>query len=678
MATMTDGDEGDVVQYQRWFEDAESATMDERQKAERDRDYYDNKQFTAAEEAALKKKGQPIIVVNRIKRKIDFLRGIEAQQRTDPKAFPRTPHEADAAQAATDALRYVADASDLDVIASDVWENLLIEGFGGAEVRVEPKRSPRADLVGSTAMTPPTQDYNIVIEHCPWDRLFRDPHSRKPDCSDARYLGSVLWMDIDEAAERWPDSADDLRSLAETSVSQSNTYDDRPGYSIWVDGKRRRVRVVQMWHRKGRGWNFCTFTSGVKLEGGVSPYLDEDGAPICPLIVQSAYVDRENRRYGVVREMVGPQDEINKRRSKALHLLSTRQTLSELGAVKDINETKRELAKPDGHVEVTPGMRFEVLQTGDMASGQFQLLQEAKTEIDLMGPNASMQGKASGEQSGRAIIAQQQGGYIELGPMSDRMKHWKIAIYRAIWQRVRQFWTAERWIRVTDDQRNMRFVGLNRPMTLGEQLTKDAEQQGMPPDVIQEELVQLQAQGHDLQRPVGTANSVATIDVDIIIDAAPDTVTIQHEQFVEITNLVRAGVQFPPEVLIEASQLRNKDKLLEMLKSGPPPEAQQAQQQAMALDMAQKQAQVEKTQAEAERARADAAAKARLDGQPPQAALVTPEPTDQVGQAKTVAEIHRTQAQTFKLGVDAAKVLQDMALAGAAPVIPQESATGLM
>ena len=61
----------------------------------------------------------------------------------------------------------------------------------------------------------------------------------------------------------------------------------------------------------------------------------------CPLFMQSAYVDRNNNRYGEVRPMISPQDEINKRRSKALHLLTMRQTKAERGAVDDVDLMKQ-------------------------------------------------------------------------------------------------------------------------------------------------------------------------------------------------------------------------------------------------------------------------------------------------------------------------------------------------
>ena len=87
----------DVNDLVRMFEESEEATLESRGFAERDRDYYDNVQLTAEELAALRKRGQPPVIDNRIKSKIDYLIGMEKQQRIDPRALPRTPaHEEDA------------------------------------------------------------------------------------------------------------------------------------------------------------------------------------------------------------------------------------------------------------------------------------------------------------------------------------------------------------------------------------------------------------------------------------------------------------------------------------------------------------------------------------------------------------------------------------------------------
>src|SRR3990167_55569 len=178
-----------------YFEDAEEVTTDSRKLAERDRDYYDNKQLTSAELDVLKRRGQPEIIINRVQTKINFLLGYEASQRTDPRGYPRTPMDEDAASAATDALRFIRDKSDLAQTFSACWEDMLVEGYCGVEVGVIPGDDGDAE---------------ITHMHVPWDRLFYDPHSRKHDFSDARYLGVVIWMDEDEAVANpeWQNARD--------------------------------------------------------------------------------------------------------------------------------------------------------------------------------------------------------------------------------------------------------------------------------------------------------------------------------------------------------------------------------------------------------------------------------------------------------------------------------------
>ena len=93
----------------------------------------------------------------------------------------------------------------------------------------------------------------------------------------------------------------------------------------------------------------------------------------------------------------------------------------------------------------------------------------------LIGPNAAMTGKDDKAPSGRAILASQQGGTIELGPLSDALRQWQWRVYRQLWNRVRQYWTAEKWIRVTDDEEKLRWVGLNKPVQIVSLNAKDSD-----------------------------------------------------------------------------------------------------------------------------------------------------------------------------------------------------------
>jgi hypothetical protein len=215
---------------------------------------------------------------------------------------------------------------------------------------------------------------------------------------------------------------------------------------------------------------------------------------------------------------------------------------------------------------------FEIRDGLEASVAHFNMMQEAKNEIDMLGANAAMSGDKPGTESGRALQARQQGGTIELGPMFDGLKEWELRVYRTIWNRIRQFWTSERWIRVTDDQRNIKWVQLNQPITVQQAAEEAMQKQGALTDQQQ---IALQT---NPQAVVTTRNDVSKLDIDIIIEDAPDTVIIQQEQFSDIVELAKSRPdQIPFDMIIEASSLRNKEQILERMKSNSEQQAQLSQ-----------------------------------------------------------------------------------------------------
>jgi hypothetical protein len=158
--------------------------------------------------------------------------------------------------------------------------------------------------------------------------------------------------------------------------------------------------------------------------------------------------------------------------------------------------------------------------------GQLKFLEDAKNEIENFGPNPALLGQGIENSPGRAINLLQQAGMAELGPFILAYRGWKIRVYRAIWNAVRKHWTAERWIRVTDDEGLAQFVGIN-------QLGTDP-QTGAP----------------------ALVNAIGSLDVDIILDEGPDQVNMMADAYDTLSVLGRNGSQIPPQVLIELSPLQ--------------------------------------------------------------------------------------------------------------------------
>lgn len=588
--------------YTRRFESYLTSTDAARQNAETCRDYYNNKQWSDDEAEKLKARKQAPIVVNRIQPKIDSLRGLLINQRADPKAFPRTIKHEKASEAITDALRYIDDNADFDHVEQSCAEDFFVEGTCAAIVEIDKKR-------------------NVAANRIPWDRFYYDPHSRELDFSDAKFLGIVLWMDLDDAQEMFPDHAETFTQLVDMSSGLSTeTYDDKP---IWIDKERKRIRICQEYCKEKGTWKEIFYTFTTVLKHGESPYQDEDGEPINPIVAASAYIDRDLQRFGPCMYWLDLQDEVNHRRSKALHLVSQRQTVSRRGAIQDIGKLKRELAKPDGHVEYDgePG-DFDILNTNDMSQAQFSLLGEAKAELDAVSVNAQLSGERQGAISGAAVQALQAGGMLELAPAMAALQRWRRGCYRQFWYRIKQFWREEKWIRVTDSYDTLKWVGLNHKVTIAEVLKEQADDESLDPELRMQAAQTLQgmAQSQDprLTQFVETRNEVAVLEMDIILESAPDTLTIQNEQFQLLAQLAASRPEIPFAAILKLSQIREKDAILADIE-------QRGEQQA------QVQQQLAASQAQA----------AQADAQMKQAKL-------QIDAAKAEADIANTQVDTAK------------------------------
>lgn len=612
-----------LTRYRKHFSDYVDNSQTERQEAELHRDYFDGKQWTADERATLEARGQPVITDNKIKDKIEYMEGVERKTRTDPKAFPRTPKHEQDADVATDCLRYVFDRNRFGQIKSAVFQNLLVEGFGGCEVIVD-KAKPK----------------DVLIRKLRWDRIYRDPYSMEPDCSDATYVGFITWMDFEKAKSKWPKSKDIVEMGPARNAGE--TQDDKPR---WIDAKRRRSQIFEHYEKRdGKVYRSVFCWGGFLEEPALCPYKNDDDEHEWPLILASAYIDRDGKRYGLVQRYVSLQDEVNKRRSKSLHAINSKRVIADQGAVADVEKARKEVHKPDGYIEKQPGMEFEVQENFELSAAHFQLLQQAENALSITGPNAALLGQ-SGSISGRAKELDQQGGAVQVSVLFDNIRDWQLRVARAVWARIRQYWDEEMFIRVTDDENGLKFVAINQRVTQGdqaaEQFKQDPEFQGLPPPE-KERVIQNMAQDPAMQAPaVGPdgkpvmKNAVSELDVDIIIDESPDAITIQAEEFQKLAELAKSGIPIPPDALIEASQIRNKKQILDKMSGANDPNAaaMQEMQKTMqeltarmqAAEVALKEAQVDKTDAEADKIRQDMVA-AHVNAATSVAQASTPEP----------------------------------------------------
>ena len=595
--------------------------QEEIEEAKNARRYYHSSQWTEEQIKALNKRKQPVVTFNRIGRKIDGVVGLIERLRQDPKAFPRTPQHEEGAELATAAIRYVLDEQEWKAKSPEVARDGAIEGIGGVELELTEGDQGDAEV-----------SFDIVEP----DSYFYDPRSYRADFTDAGYQGLAKWLDLDKAVELAEKMGADeakieqlVRSANDGTGTEFTTNPDRENKWFSQTGGRSMVRLVDIWYQHKGGWCWAIFTGSMILMEGESYLKDEKGKGFCKYIMYSGNVDHDGDRYGFVRNMKSAQDEYNSRRSRALFTANSRRLILSQGAVEDVENARREWARPDGVVVVATGNVNEGAKADDQSfdfAGQLKLMENAISELENYGPNQALIGDQT-NQSGRAIQLLQQAGMAELGPYILQYRGWKIRLYRAIWNAVKQHWTAERWIRVTDDENLPQLIQVNG-MGVGPD--------GMPAII----------------------NSLGSLDVDIIIDEGQDAINMQADAYDTLTVLASKGAEVPPAVLIELSPLPGsiKKKLTDIMNKPDP-----ATEEAKRLELEGKQAENDETRSKAALNMAKAGEAAQPEMGQPQAEELPME----VQIAQAVAEIVERHASAKQKNAAAHKAEVEATLAPA-------------
>lgn len=542
-----------VAKLRSKYLDYVSVKRAERDEALEARKYYHGDQWTHDEVEKLNRRHQPVITYNRISRKMNAVVGLLERLRQDPKAFPRTPASAEGAEIATAVLNYALDVNNWKASSSLVSLDACIEPVAGVELEI---------IDGDNG------DHDIGIYPIERGTFFYDPRSVRQDLSDARFMGISKMFDLDQAIEMFPEQEKLLRDSIDNGGDLS--FDDQ-NHVNWMLTSAKKVRIVEIWYKRRGEWLFCFHTGDQVLREGVSPFVDEKNKTFPRFIVWSANVDHDGDRYGFHRNLKGPQDEINHRRSKGMHLLNTRQVKMTEGTVDEPEKLRDELHKPDGILQVPPGAEIEVLSNREQAMGNLEMLQEAKQEIENFGPNPALIGDGGvAGSSGRAIALLQQAGIAELGPYILAWKDWKIRVYRAVWNTIQRHWQAERWIRVTDDEGLAQLLQVNG--------------------------LQFDPYGHPMM-----VNALGSLDVDIIVDEGPDNVNLMQDVFEVLGQLARAGQNVPLEMIIDASPLPESKKKQWKAYTERANQPDPIKMQAVQLEMNDKQADIAKKAADTQK-----------------------------------------------------------------------------
>lgn len=461
-----------------------------------DEDYYDNDQWSEADAEELRERGQAAICYNVITQSINWVIGSEKRGRSDFKVLPRGKEDAKPAQKKTQLMKYLSDVNRTPFNRSRSFEDAVKVGVGWIE----------------SGVTERDNGEPIYNRYESWRNILWDSASTEFDLSDARYIIRIKWVDLDVVTAMFPTRAE----LLERSASMSERFgtdlangdevmdfaeDERETLARGVSdhsASRQRVRMIEVWFRKPErvqkivagqrmgeefdpndqghvdlvqggqsivaermmmSMNLCIMTTSGICYMGRSPYK-HNRFPFIP--IWGYRRGRDNMPYGMIRAMRDIQDDINKRASKALYILSTNKTIMEEGAVDNMAEFMEEVSRPDGVIVKKSGKSLELNVDRDLAPAHLQMMSQSIGMIQsISGVTDEQMGKTTNAKSGVAIQARQDQGSKSTSKLFDNLLYAFQLDGEITLSLCEQYTTEAKQFRITNQRNTPEFIDVN-------------------------------------------------------------------------------------------------------------------------------------------------------------------------------------------------------------------------
>jgi hypothetical protein len=587
-----------------WLRD--NGHLDYVKKAAKCEDFFSGLQWDQNDLALLKAQRRPALTINKIVSTISNVMGEQIFNRTDIAFKPRNEGAtSEVADALTKVFMQIADNNQLDWVRSDVFTDGIVTSRGFFDVRLDFTDSLRGE-VRIEQLNPK----NVLID------------------ADADEYDPDKWNDVIITKWMSPDQIELLYSKADADLLRSRTdsyypygYDsidinrDRFGTSRAVGWPNntvtqqeydnvRNIRVIErQWKKLDKVLHFVDLETGdtrqvpddwdderisqylaanphlattkklvqrirwtviadnVVLHDDWSPYKHFTVVPYFPYF-------RRGRTIGLVENLLGPQELLNKVSSQELHVVNTsansgwkvkRNALTNMSTA----ELEQRGAQSGLVVELDDINNIEKIQPNQTPTGLDRISYKAEEHIkSISGVSDYMQGFAREDVAAKSIQTNKQSGQANLAKVMDNMNRSDFLLARAVLDLVQEYYTEQR----------LMFITTDRLMNTTEQMTVN---QPTPEGRI--------------------VNDLTLGEYAIVVTNQPERDTFEDTQFDQAVRLrTEAGVQIPDKYILQSSRLKDKAQIIsEMEQAGQTPEAQQQaqlQMRALAADVAVKEA----------------------------------------------------------------------------------------
>tara|TARA_B000000532_G_scaffold242523_1_gene236698 strand:+ start:186 stop:2288 length:2103 start_codon:yes stop_codon:yes gene_type:complete len=564
--------------------------------------FYRGNQWDPADVAILDDEGRPALTINTILPTINTVLGEQSTRRADVNFKPKGNGTQELADVLNKLYIHIADTNKLDWLESTVFADGLIQDRGYFDVRID--------------FTDHIQGEVRISTKDPLDILI-DPDAKEYDPKTWNEIFETKWMSLDEVEEQYgQDAADKLRVAAEygNTMGQDSVEYEETRYGDTYTGveynqssttnpeENRQMRAVRVIERQYYQLKECTYyvdsvTGDMRQVPGnwgerkKKKFADEYGLEImtrldrkvrwtvtadkvvlhddwspyeCFTIVPYFPYWRRGRPFGMVRNLISPQEQLNKISSQELHIVNTTANsgwIVETGSLNGMtaDDLEEHGAETGLVLEYNRGSSPPAkIPPNQIPTGLDRLGQKAATNIKtISGISDAMLGTDSPEVSGVAIQQKQNRGVLMIQVPLDNLQKTRQYLAEHVLRLIQAYYTEERLIQITDENDPMKP---EVPIVVN-QVTPEG-------DVI---------------------NDLTLGEYKVVVGTMPARDNYDEVQFAEAISLRQVGVPIPDDLIVDYSHLAKKGEV-----------AQRIRQMQGMEPMTEEQAQIQAFQAQAE------------------------------------------------------------------------------
>jgi hypothetical protein len=591
--------------------------------------FFRGDQWDPGDRAKLMAVNRPALTINKIMSTVSNVLGEQINNRSEIAFRPSSGSPPETADALTKVFKQISVNNQLDWKRSDMFADGIITSRGFLDARIEYNDSMEGD---------------VCITKLNMKNVGIDPDADDFDPDTWSDVHISKWLTADDIAVAYNvEDADLLRNRAASSymygIDALEYERDRFGQrrlplfadNVDMSAALRNVRVIERQHRQldkqlhfveketgdmravpldfdrnriawftekfgfgvtkklVRRIRWTVIADNVRLHDDWSPYEHFTVVPFFPHF-------RYGKTIGMVENLLGPQELLNKVSSQELHVVNTTANSGwkvKTGALATMSPEDLEArgAQTGLVIEINNGSNMEDVEKitpNQVPQGLDRVSYKAEEHIKtISGVSDSMQGQDREDVAAKAIQAKKQSGSTNLAKPMDSLNRSDFILARNVLSLVQGFYTEPRILTITKDAvtGETENVGINQVNPAGE-----------------------------------IVNDLTLGEYGIIISSVPHRETLEDSQFDQAVAMRNLGVKIDDSVIIGASRLQNKAEILKKMADVANSAEAQLQQRAA-------QAEVAKTEAETAQKQADAKlkdAKAQKEGVLTQKEAATP------------------------------------------------------